>query len=138
MAIARMPTRRVWPPRFTQSRSSSRSYSRAAYPYTPGPSRFGRYPLLTPDMAITAYPDPLHVPNHIPRPPYVPRNFFTAPWGEHYEVSASESRMEGEESADREERLEEVAGMAAEILQKVGLMVQVRPAELSMRHNCKD
>lgn len=46
--------------------------------------------------------------------------------------------MEGEESADREERLEEVAGMAAEILQKVGLMVQVRPAELSMRHNCKD
>lgn len=51
--------------------------------YHPGPSRFGSYPLLPSSSAITSYPEPLPVPEHIRRPQYVPINFFTAPWGEH-------------------------------------------------------
>jgi methionyl aminopeptidase len=77
-------------------------------------------------MAMTAYPDPLPVPSHIPRPPYVPRNFFTAPWGEHDEVSQTAGRAKGvEDLSKREEGLKVVAGMAAEVLQKIGKMVQV-------------
>jgi methionyl aminopeptidase len=37
-------------------------------------------------MAMTSYPDPSPVPNSIPRPAYVPVNFFDAPWGEHSQV----------------------------------------------------
>jgi methionyl aminopeptidase len=103
-----------------------RRYTTSTYLYTAGPSRFGRYPVLTPDMAMTSYPDPLPVPDSIPRPPYVPRNFFTAPWGEHDEVSYTDGRVEGAEDMEkRTERLEVVAGMAAEILQKAGKMLQV-------------
>lgn len=92
--------------------------------YHPGPSRFGSYPLLLSSSAITSYPEPLPVPDHIRRPQHVPSNFFTAPWGEH---NAPEMGVDNETEGGRigmgskEERDVRMAcKVAAEILKRAG------------------
>lgn len=76
---------------------------------------------------MTAYPDIRPVPRHIPRPAYVPANFFDAGWGDHDEVpeipvpSQEAGRLDqlGVEGARRAGRL------AAEILGEAGKLVKV-------------
>lgn len=95
--------------------------------YHPSPTRFGRYPLLNSEMAMTTYPDPRPVPAKIPRPAYVPANFFTAPWGEH-ETVASEILATKPRALLDEQGVQGVrkAGKAvAEILREVGKLVKV-------------
>ena len=131
-----LPTRRSHPSGVLRCATArrpkplARLYSGRAHAYTPGPSKFGRYPLMTPDMAMTTYPDPLPVPASIPRPPYVPSNFFTAPWGEHDQPSFQEGRVQVDEgkrdSVERVQALLQVGGMAAEILQMVERKIRVR------------
>ncbi|KAE8537846.1 methionine aminopeptidase, type I [Cryptococcus gattii VGV] len=92
--------------------------------YHPGPSRFGSYPLLLSSSAITSYPEPLPVPDHIRRPQYVPSNFFTAPWGEHNTPETGvDNETEGERigMGSKEERDVRMAcKVAAEILKRAG------------------
>lgn len=99
-------------------------------------SRFGRYAILPSSMAMTSYPDVLPVPVSIPRPSYVPLNFFDAPWGEHDEV---ERHTQGalcrgiQLGGVDEAKVRRVAAMAAEVLDAVGNLVKVcRPDRGSM------
>lgn len=102
-------------------RVSSQIFKRA---YHPGPSRFGSYPLILSSSAITSYPEPLPVPDHIRRPQYVPSNFFTAPWGEHNTPEMGvDNQTEGERigMGSKEERDVRMAcKVAAEILKRAG------------------
>ncbi|WWD17266.1 methionine aminopeptidase, type I [Kwoniella shandongensis] len=93
------------------------------------PSRFGTYPLLHPSSALTSYPTPLPVPTTIPRPSYVPKNFFTAPWGEHDapESDTDDVELRGERiklGSEGEKRVREVARLASEVLKEVGKLVK--------------
>ncbi|GMK55942.1 hypothetical protein CspeluHIS016_0209980 [Cutaneotrichosporon spelunceum] len=108
--------------------SGMRSFSRSARSFsawehnTPSPPQFGTYSVLSPTSAMEVYPPPRHVPESIPRPAYVPANFFTAPIWEH--VSGLE------EVGDEGIRKEDVAGvraaarMAGEVLRAVGRVVE--------------
>ncbi|OWZ60152.1 methionine aminopeptidase, type I [Cryptococcus neoformans c45] len=92
--------------------------------YHSGPSRFGSYPLLSSSSAITSYPEPLPVPDHIRRPQYVPGNFFTAPWGEHNTPDMGiDNEVEGARITlgSKEERGVRMAcKVAADILKRAG------------------
>lgn len=77
---------------------------------------------------MTSYPDIRPVPTSIPRPPYVPANFFDASWGEHDPVEMDESshlargiQMGGVDEA----KIKRVARMAAEVLTEIGRLVKV-------------
>lgn len=98
--------------------------------YHPAPAVHGRYDCLQSSSAMTSYPVPRHVPSNIPRPSYVPRNFFTAPWGEHDSPDGPnepEARMKLDGSDEKAVR---GAGIiVAEILREVGKLVKVCPAE---------
>ncbi|WOO80831.1 methionine aminopeptidase [Vanrija pseudolonga] len=94
--------------------------------YTPAPPIFGAYDVLDASSAITAYPDPLDVPDSIPRPSYVPANFFTAPIWEHEAVEVDiEAPGERIQLGSRSEaRVRKVASLAAEVLSEVGKLVK--------------
>ncbi|ORY20640.1 peptidase M24, structural domain-containing protein [Naematelia encephala] len=101
--------------------------------YHAAPPQFGRYDVLQSSSAMTSYPSPLAVPDHIVRPPYVPRNFFTAPWGEHEPGDAlDQERHIAKLGGEEENGLRKVAGLAAEVLHHVGKLVKpgVTTAEL--------
>lgn len=96
--------------------------------YHASPDRYGRYDLLLPTQAMTAYPDVLSVPRSIPRPTYVPKNFFDAPWGEHDPVEIDENshlargiQLGGSDEA----KIRKVAALAAEVLSEIGKLVKV-------------
>ena len=95
--------------------------------------RFGTYHLLSPESALTSYPTPRHVPERIPRPHYVPRNFFSAPWSEHETASGPSVETPGGRiaiDADEEDKIRRVGEMAANVLARVKALVQV--CELSL------
>ncbi|WWC62004.1 methionine aminopeptidase, type I [Kwoniella dejecticola CBS 10117] len=95
------------------------------YTYEAGPSKFGRYPLVPSSFALTSYPAPRHVPPSIPRPEYVPRNFFTAEWGDHDSVDMPEAQASAIALGGEEEgRIREVAVMARDLLRDVGKMIK--------------
>jgi methionyl aminopeptidase len=91
--------------------------------YVASPSRFGRYPVLQPSMAMTTYPDIRGVPDSIPRPPYVPSNFFTEGWGEH--LPGSDHKFSEELGTDGVKGVRKAGKVVAEILKKVGKMIKV-------------
>ncbi|KAL1411518.1 Methionine aminopeptidase 1D, chloroplastic/mitochondrial [Vanrija albida] len=94
--------------------------------YTPAPALFGAYDVLDPASALQAYPDPLDVPPSIPRPDYVPPNFFTAPIWEHEAVEVDiEAPGERIKLGSRAEaRVRKVAALAAEVLAEVGKLIK--------------
>ncbi|TYJ55985.1 methionine aminopeptidase, type I [Cryptococcus floricola] len=96
--------------------------------YHAGPSRFGTYPILLASSAMTSYPDPLPVPAHIPRPDYVPANFFTAPWGEHDMPDMDQDQAANGEKiefgSEGEQAIRKVCKDAAWILKKVSKIVK--------------
>ncbi|WWC70025.1 methionine aminopeptidase, type I [Kwoniella pini CBS 10737] len=95
------------------------------YKYLAGPSKFGIYPVLPSSFALTSYPYPRDVPSSIPRPEYVPNNFFIADWGEHDEVEIKESKARRIELGGEEEiGLREVAKMVRDLLKDVGKLVK--------------
>lgn len=92
------------------------------------PNRFGRYPILPPSLAISVYPESLDVPRSIPRPNYVPANFFDAPWGDHdvVDVDERDHLCRGVELRSGDElRIRKVASMAASTLTEIGKLVKV-------------
>jgi hypothetical protein len=93
----------------------------------PCPPQFGRYPLLHHFTAMTTYPDIRHVPTRIPRPRYVPRNFFDVSWGDHETaeddvVVARGARL----SKDGIQGVRNVGRMASEVLKEVGELIKVK------------
>ncbi|ORX36564.1 peptidase M24, structural domain-containing protein [Kockovaella imperatae] len=92
-------------------------------------SRFGTYTLLSPDSALTSYPSPRHVPGNIKRPDYVPRNFFTAPWGHHDPPKESpEDEVEGRrirKGSEEESRVREAGKLAGQVLAQVKALIVV-------------
>lgn len=98
--------------------------------YHPAPASFGRYPVRQASSSVTSYPTPRHVPDSIPRPSYVPKNFFTAPWGEH-DVPIEQIEPEGriKLGSEDEKAVRKVTRMAAEILRVVANLVQVSQAQ---------
>lgn len=94
--------------------------------YVASPSRFGRYPVLTPGMAMTTYPDIRGVPNNIERPPYVPSNFFSDGWGDH--LPGSDHKFSQELGNEGVEGVREAGRVVAEILKDVGRMIKVSQA----------
>ncbi|KAK8864436.1 methionine aminopeptidase, type I [Kwoniella newhampshirensis] len=102
---------------------------------TPNSTRFGSYPLLDPSSAITSYPTSLPVPASIPRPNYVPENFFTKTWGEHDLPEVEDVEVDGERidlGGESEKRVRKVAKMAKQVLEEVGRLVMpgITTAEL--------
>ena len=96
------------------------------WPYIPAPARWGKYPVLRPEFAMTAYPPPLPVPDRIQRPAYVPERFFSAPWHEQEVVSLPEAEAEGVVLGSEDEgRVRRAGAAVAKILRQVGKMVQV-------------
>ncbi len=95
--------------------------------YHAAPARYGQYPVLQASSAMTFYPNPRPVPDSIPRPAYVPRNFFTAPWGDH-DVPLQPDQVDERIDLGTEEveAVRKVARMAAEVLKDVGKVVRVR------------
>lgn len=91
--------------------------------YVPSPTRFGRYPVLEPRMAMTTYPDPRQVPDGIKRPPYVPSNFFTDGWGDH--EPGSEVKLEERLGMEGREGVRRAGKVVAKLLREVGRMIRV-------------
>ncbi|RSH87296.1 hypothetical protein EHS25_003205 [Saitozyma podzolica] len=74
---------------------------------------------------MEAYPDPLAVPDRIPRPDYVPESFWSDPWSE---VVALED-LEGEGpliqlGGEEEKAVRRVGKMAAEVMSGIGRFIQ--------------
>ncbi|BEI84756.1 hypothetical protein CcaverHIS002_0501570 [Cutaneotrichosporon cavernicola] len=91
---------------------------------TPSPSQFGTYAVLSSKSAMEVYPPPRPVPESIPRPAYVPANFFTAPIWEHL-PGGEEVGNEGITLGSREEDgVRAAARMAGEVLRAVGQIVE--------------
>ncbi|CAK9781955.1 uncharacterized protein COLE_01619 [Cutaneotrichosporon oleaginosum] len=116
-------TRRV----LSVSRSRCFSYSapHADWPHnTPSPSQFGTYAVLSPASAMQVYPDPRPVPESIPRPAYVPSNYFTAPIWEHLpggeEVGADGIKL----GSDEEKGVRAAGRLAGEVLAAVGKVIE--------------
>jgi methionyl aminopeptidase len=104
--------------------------------YHPAPEKFGKYPVLPSSLAMTAYPESLFVPRSIPRPPYVPANFFDAPWGDHDTVELDERAFlaRGIQLGGPEEmKIRKVAALAAEVLAEIGKLVKVCRGHLTRR-----
>ena len=101
-------------------RQSIARLSTAATPY-------GSYSVLDPTSAMTTYPTIRPVPSSIPRPAYVPKNFFDAGWGDHDEIVAikTPSQEEGRLNAKDMRGVRAVGKMAAEILREAGKLVKV-------------
>lgn len=74
-------------------------------------------------MAMTTYPEVRAIPDSIPRPPYVPSNFFSEGWGDHLPGSDHQFPL----GLDNEgfEKLRNAGKVVAEILKEVGKMVKV-------------
>jgi hypothetical protein len=95
--------------------------------YRAAPRRFGRYDLLPASSAMEAYPDPLAVPDRIPRPDYVPESFWSDPWSE--VVVLEDLEGEGpliELGGEEEKAVRRVGMMAAEVMSGIGRFIQVR------------
>jgi methionyl aminopeptidase len=75
-------------------------------------------------MAMTTYPEIRDVPEHIPRPPYVPTNFFTEGWGDHHPGSDEKYPTPPREEGQRGVR--KAGKVVAELLKEVGRMIKVR------------
>ena len=92
-------------------------------------NRFGRYDLLLPSSAMKRYPNPLPVPESIPRPGYVPKNFFSDPWGGNESLDSPPMlEHDGERIAmgtKDETAVRAVGKMAAEILKAVKGLIKV-------------
>ncbi|KAI9639743.1 peptidase M24, structural domain-containing protein [Dioszegia hungarica] len=95
--------------------------------YHTSPEKFGKYPVLPSSFAMTAYPESLFVPRSIPRPTYVPANFFDAPWGDHATVEVDERafldrgiQLGGSDEA----KIRKVAALAAEVLTEIEKLVK--------------
>jgi methionyl aminopeptidase len=80
---------------------------------------------MDPSMAMTTYPDIRHVPEAIPRPPYVPSNFFTDGWGDH--LPGSDTKYPTELGTGGVEGVRKAGKVVAEILRKVERMIKVSP-----------
>jgi len=102
---------------------------RSSWGYVASPSRFGRYPVLQPSMAMTTYPEVRAVPDSIPRPPYVPSNFFSAGWGDH--LPGSEHQYPVELGHEGSEGVRKAGKVVAEILKEVEKMVKVSRLSVS-------
>jgi methionyl aminopeptidase len=76
---------------------------------------------------MTTYPDIRPVPKHIPRPAYVPANFFDAGWGDHDEVAEVPvpSQEEGRLDQGGMQGVRTAGRLAAEILREAGKLVKV-------------
>lgn len=94
--------------------------------YVHSPVQFGRYPVLEPWMSMTQYPDIRPVPESIPRPPYVPTNFFTDDWGDH--LPGSDFKFEEKLGKDGENGVRKAGKVVAELLKEVGRIIKVRSA----------
>jgi methionyl aminopeptidase len=84
---------------------------------------------------MTAYPEVLPVPRSIPHPPYVPANFFDAPWGEHdiVEMDERSALARGVQLGGADEaKMRKVARMAADVLEEVGRLVRVSLASTAL------
>ena len=92
-------------------------------------SPYGSYAVLHPSSAMTTYPDIRPVPRHIPRPAYVPANFFDAGWGDHEEVEevSVPTQEEGRLDLQGIEGVRRAGRLAAEILREAGKLVKVCP-----------
>ena len=76
---------------------------------------------------MTTYPTPRPVPESVRRPDYVPKNFFSAPWGEHDHPQIGEDRSDDRIRLGGEDELllRRAGTMVAEILREVGRLVKV-------------
>lgn len=92
--------------------------------YIPSPVRFGRYPVLEPWMSMTEYPEIRPVPESIPRPPYVPTNFFTDGWGDH--LPGSNLKFDEKLGRDGEDGVRRAGKVVAQLLKEVGRIIKVR------------
>ena len=89
-------------------------------------NRFGSYQVLEPSLAMTSYPDPRPVSTSIPRPTYVPVNFFTAGWGYHDPVDPLDNSRDAVAlGTDEEKRVRAAGKLAAEILANVKRHIKV-------------
>jgi methionyl aminopeptidase len=82
--------------------------------------------MMVPSMAMTSYPDIRHVPDEIPRPPYVPSNFFTDGWGDHY--PGSDAKFSNELGPEGIAGVRKAGKVVSEILKEVERMIKVSPA----------
>ncbi|WVN88357.1 methionine aminopeptidase, type I [Cryptococcus depauperatus CBS 7841] len=108
--------------------SFSRPLSFLQRAYHSNRDRFGSYSVLPSSLAMTSYPVPHHVPTNIPRPPYVPNNFFSAGWGEHEQP---EMVVDDDEPGERimlggreENAIRRVCRMAAKVLREASKLVK--------------
>lgn len=69
------------------------------------------------------YPDPRPVPTCIPRPPYVPSNFFTEGWGDH--LPGSEDKFEETLGKEGEAGVRRAGKVVGELLKEVKRMIKV-------------
>ncbi|KAK4687410.1 hypothetical protein P7C73_g2697, partial [Tremellales sp. Uapishka_1] len=86
-----------------------------------GPSKFGAYAVLDAGSAMTTYPEPLFVPEHIRRPYYVPLGY--------HGTSEANSQDVPEESGIalgtvEETSVRKAARLAADILSELGKMIK--------------
>lgn len=72
---------------------------------------------------MTTYPDIRAVPDTIPRPPYVPSNFFSDGWGDHLPGSDDKSPLEL--SNEGMEGVKKAGKVVAELLKEVKKMIKV-------------
>jgi methionyl aminopeptidase len=82
-------------------------------------------------MSMTRYPDIRPVPETIPRPPYVPTNFFLDGWGDH--LPGSDLKFDGKLGEEGEEGVRRAGKVVAELLKEVGRIIRVSAWPLSFR-----
>jgi len=89
------------------------------------PARYGRYQLLHPSTAMTFYPDIRSVPASIPRPGYVPKNFFEAGWGDHHPSEGEGEGLVTEMDKGGVESVRKVGNMAGRVLKEIEKFIKV-------------
>lgn len=104
-----------------------RLVSGGAQPAAPASAVWGDYTPLDPASAITAYPEPLPVPDQIARPAYVPDNFFTHPIWEHSEPKEEEAGGPIVLGSPEEHQIRRAASTVADILAEMEKHVKVSP-----------
>lgn len=109
----------------TGIRRGIQGISRRAYSETPSTDIWGHYKALDPASALSSYPEPLPVPDQIPRPAYVPDNFFSHPIWEHSEPKEEEHGGPIVMGSEDEHRVRTAAKTAADILSELGKHVKV-------------
>ena len=87
--------------------------------------KYGIYPVLEPGKAW--YPPVRYVPKSIPRPEYVPSNFFDVGWGHHATVAELRvpTQEEGRLASEDVAGVRKASKLAAEVLQAAGKLVKV-------------